>query len=263
LDLELRGKKVLITGASKGLGLACAHGFAAEGATVHIAARSEAALKSAAEEITRKHKTPAFAHTVDLGTTKNTVALAQACADVDILVNNAGAIPGGNLLDVDDEKWRHAWDLKVFGFINLTREIYKAMRQRQSGVIVNVIGIAGERHRSNYIAGTTGNAGLIAFTRALGSESVDHGIRVVGVNPGRIETERQIGHFREQAQREFGDEARWTEIRDRVVVSLPFKRAGRPSEVSDLVTFLASARASYISGTVVAIDAGSSLRPRA
>jgi 3-oxoacyl-[acyl-carrier protein] reductase len=263
LDLELRNKKVLITGASKGLGLACAQGFAAECATVHIAARNGPALRSAAEAITKQFKTAAFAHPTDLSKTENVVALAAACADVDILVNNAGAIPGGSLLDVDDEKWRHAWDLKVFGFINLTREIYKSMRARKSGVIVNVIGIAGERHRANYIAGTTGNAGLIAFTRALGSESVDHGIRVVGVNPGRIETERQIAHFQEQAQREFGDESRWTEIRDRVVASLPFKRAGRPSEVSDLVTFLASARASYISGTVVAIDAGSSLRPRA
>ncbi len=263
MDLELRGKKVLITGASKGLGLACAQGFAAEGAIVHLAARNGPALESAAQAITKQYKTAAFAHPTDLGRTENVVALAASCADVDILVNNAGAIPAGSLLDVDDGKWRHAWDLKVFGFINLTRAIYQSMRRRQSGVIVNVIGIAGERHRSNYIAGTTGNAGLIAFTRALGSESVDHGIRVVGVNPGRIETERQIGHFREQALRDFGDESRWTEIRDKVVATLPFKRAGRPSEVSDLVTFLASARASYISGTVVAIDAGSSLRPRA
>jgi len=263
VDLELRGKKVLITGASKGLGLACARGFASEGADVHLAARNEAALKSAADEIRKQYGTDAFVHRVDLGETKNVVALAAACADVDILVNNAGAIPAGHLLDVDDGKWRHAWDLKVFGFINLSREIYRSMRERQAGVIVNIIGIAGERHRANYIAGTTGNAGLIAFTRALGSESVDHGIRVVGVNPGRIETERQIAHFREQAIREFKDEARWPEVRDRVVSTLPFKRAGRPSEVSDLVTFLASARASYISGTVVAIDGGSSLRPRA
>jgi len=262
VDLELRDKKVLITGASKGLGLACAHGFAAEGAIVHIAARSEPDLKIAADSITKQHKTAAFIHSVDLSKTANAVALAAACADVDILVNNAGAIPGGSLLEVDDEKWRHAWDLKVFGFINLTREIYKRMRERKSGVIVNIIGVAGERHRANYIAGTTGNAGLMAFTRALGSESVDHNIRVVGVNPGRIETERQIGHFKEQALRELGDESRWPELQAKVAASLPFKRAGRPSEVSDLVTFLASARASYISGAIVTIDAGSSLRPR-
>ena len=262
MDLELRGKKVLITGASKGLGLACAYGFASEGAIVHIAARNESALKAAADDIRKKYNTEVFIHPVDLSTTENAVALGKACAYVDILVNNAGAIPGGDLLDITDEHWRQAWDLKVFGFINLTRELYKAMRERKSGVIVNIIGVAGERHRANYITGTTGNAGLMAFTRALGSESVDHGIRVVGINPGRIETERQIGHFKEQALKAFGDESRWPELQAKVVASLPFGRAGRPVEVSDLATFLASNRASYISGTVVTIDAGSSLRPR-
>jgi len=128
LDLELRGKKVLITGASKGLGLACAQGFAAEGAIVHIAARNEAALKSAAEAIRKQYKTEVFIHAVDLSKTENVVTLGKTCTDVDILVNNAGAIPGGDLLDITDERWRQARDLKVFGFINLTRELYKAMR---------------------------------------------------------------------------------------------------------------------------------------
>lgn len=262
MDLKLRGKKVLITGASKGIGLACAHGFAAEGATVHIAARSDALLRAAAEAIGREHKTEVIVHPVDLGTTASAVALGKACADVDILVNNAGAIPQGRLLDLPDDKWRHGWELKVFGFFNLTREIYKHMRERQSGVIVNVIGLAGERHRPEYMAGTTGNAALIAFTRALGAESVDHGIRVVGVNPGRILTERQIDHMQDAAQKQFGDRNRWKEILAKVSEGLPFKRTGDPSEVADLVVYLASARASYISGTTVTIDAGQSLRAR-
>ena len=262
MDLQLRGKKVLITGASKGIGLACAQGFAAEGASMHIASRSQPDLKAAADAIAEQYKTEVSIHAMDLGKTENAVALGKLCGDVDILVNNAGAIPSGGLLDVSDEKWRHAWELKVFGYINLTREIYKRMCARKSGVIINLIGVAGERHRSNYIAGTTGNAGLMAFTRALGSESVDHGIRVVGVNPGRIETERQIGHFKEQAERELGDASRWKELSDKVAQTLPFKRAGRPDEVSDLVVYLASARASYVSGTIVTIDCGASLRAR-
>ncbi len=263
MDLELRGKKVLVTGASKGIGLACAQAFAAEGASVHIAARSKPALQAVADAMQKKYKVEVTLHAMDLGKTENVVALGKTCGGVDILVNNAGAIPSGGLLDVSDERWRHAWDLKVFGFINLSREIYRQMRERKAGVIINVIGVAGERHRSNYIAGTTGNAGLMAFTRALGAESVDHGIRTVGVNPGRIETERQIDHFKEQALRDLGDEARWKELQAKVAETLPFKRAGRPDEVADLVAFLASARASYMSGTIVTIDCGASLRARA
>jgi len=263
VDLELRGKQVLITGGSKGIGLACAHGFAAEGARVHIAARSEADLKAAADAMARQHKAEVSIHPFDLGKTRNAVALGKACGDVDILVNNAGAIPSGSLTEIDDEKWRRAWDLKVFGYINLTRELYKRMRERGSGVIVNVIGIAGERPRPDYIAGSSGNAALMAFTRALGSESVDHGVRAVGVNPGGIQTERAIDHLKEIAERELGDASRWKEIQAKVGETLPFKRSGQPSQVADLVVYLASARASYISGTIVTIDGGRSMRARA
>ena len=262
MDLELRGKKVLITGASKGIGLACAHGFAAEGAHVHLAARSEGLLKDAADAIRKKHDVEVTFHAVDLGVTENVVKLGQACGDVDVLVNNAGAIPQGSLTQLSDERWRKGWELKVFGFFNLTREVYKRMIERGSGAIVNIIGSAGENHRSNYIAGTTGNASLIAFTRALGGESVDHGVRVVGINPGRILTERQIEHMEDQAERELGDRKRWKEILAKTSEKLPFKRTGKPEEVSDLACYLASARAGYISGTVVSIDGGASTRPR-
>lgn len=263
MDLALRGKHVLVTGASKGIGLACAHGFAAEGAHVHLAARSNAALEAAAVEIRKRYGVEATAHTVDLGNAADVLTLGEQCRDVDVLVNNAGAIPQGTLTQLTDERWRKAWDLKVFGFFNLTREIYQRMCQRGSGVIVNVIGAAGENHRASYIAGTTGNASLIAFTRALGGESVDFGVRVVGVNPGRILTERQIDHIQDRAEKELGDRGRWQEVLAKMSQSLPFKRTGDPSEVSDLVCFLASARASYISGCVVMIDGGASTRPRA
>ena len=263
MDLELRGKNVLVTGASKGIGLACAIGFAKEGANVHLAARNTEAMEAAAEDIRKKYKVKVTVHTVDIGAPGKAAKLGQQCADVDVLVNNAGAIPQGSLTQLTEEKWRKAWDLKVFGFFNLTREIYKRMCERGSGAIVNVIGAAGVNHRANYIAGTTGNASLVAFTRALGGESVDHGVRVVGVNPGRILTERQMDHMYVRAEKELGDRGRWKEILDKVCATLPFKRTGDPSEVSDLVCYLASARASYISGEVFMIDGGASTRPRA
>jgi len=262
MDLELKGKNVLVTGSSMGLGLACAKGFAAEGCRVHMAARNGPAMEAAAAEMRKKHGVEVVCHPMDLSVSENTKKLARECGELDILVNNAGAIPSGRIDEVDEQRWRTAWDLKVFGYVNLTREVYAKMKARQAGVIVNIIGVAGERHRSDYIAGTTGNAGLIAFTRALGSESVDHGVRVVGINPGRFETERQIGHLKEAAQKEFGDPERWQEIRARMTATLPFKRSGQPREVADLALFLASARAGYISGTVITIDAGQTMRPR-
>ena len=256
MDMELRGKKVLVTGASKGIGLACAHGFAAEGARVAIAARNEAALKAASEDLAKRYKVEVSIHPMDLGKSESVLALAKACADADVLVNNAGAIPSGSLAEVDEKTWRHAWELKVFGYVNLSRELFARMRDRRSGVIINIIGVAGERHRSNYIAGTTGNAALMAFTRALGSESVDYGVRAVGINPGAIQTERAIDHFKEQAARELGDASRWKEIEAKA----PARRSGQPVNISDVAVFLASPRASHISGTIVTVDAGQSMK---
>jgi NAD(P)-dependent dehydrogenase (short-subunit alcohol dehydrogenase family) len=261
MDLELRGKNVLITGGSKGIGFACAEGFAAEGCTLHIAARTASALEEARDKLVHKFGVAVHCHPCDLGVTANAVALARACGTIDILVNNAGAIPPGGIAQIDDETWRRAWDLKVFGFINLTREVYAGMRTRRAGVIVNVIGFAAELNRAAYIVGSSGNASLVAFTHALGAESVDHGVRVTGVNPGRIQTERQLRSLRETAERRFGDRERWPEVLAEVAADFPFRRFGQPAEVADLVVYLASARASYISSTVVTIDAGQSYRP--
>src|SRR5687767_1971304 len=140
MDLQLKGKSVLVTGGSKGIGLACAKAFAAEGCRVHIASRSKERL----DEARRQLGGDSQLHVADLRDGKALHALAQACADVDILVNNAGDIPGGTLEAIDEAKWRHAWELKVFGYVNLTRELFTRMKARKSGVIVNVIGMAGE-----------------------------------------------------------------------------------------------------------------------
>jgi NAD(P)-dependent dehydrogenase (short-subunit alcohol dehydrogenase family) len=262
MDLGLRGRTALITGASKGIGYACAVGLATEGCNLHLVARSVEQLDAAKKMLTADHGVSVTTHVCDLSATDAMVKLANDVGAVDILVNNAGNIPSGRIDEIGDERWRRAWDLKVFGYITLTREIYARMREKNTGVIVNIIGLSGERHRPQYIAGTSGNAALMAFTRALGAESVDYGIRVVGVNPGRVETERQIEHLKDGAEKMFGDKSRWTEIRAQMNDTLPFKRSARPDEVSDLVTFLASDRASYMSATIVTLDAGQSLRLR-
>ncbi|HTP95341.1 MAG TPA: short-chain dehydrogenase/reductase [Burkholderiales bacterium] len=260
MDLGLGGKTALITGGSKGIGLATAMSFAAEGCNVHLAARTAADLETAKAKILAAHKVGVTTHAVDLSQAAAARKLAQDAGDIDVLVNNAGAIPGGSIAAIDDEKWRKAWDLKVFGYINLTREVYARMQARKSGVIVNIIGMAGERPSAGYIAGATANAGLMAFTKALGAEGPDFGVRVVAINPGMTQTERLVTLLKTDAQAKYGDASRWEELAQERAKQLPFKRAGRPEEIGDVAAFLASDRASYVSGIVVFVDAGNHLR---
>jgi len=252
MDLDLTDKTALVTGGSKGIGRAVALALAAEGCHLHLAARSKDALKAVEAEIRGSRNVSVTVHPVDLSKGDNARALAADCGDLDILVNNAGAIPGGDLQSVDEDSWRTAWDLKVFGYINLSRAVYAAMKARGRGVIVNVIGLAGERPDAKYIAGSTGNAGLMHFTRALGGHAPADNIRVVGVNPGLVATDRMTFLLKKRAADTFGDESRWQEF----LAGLPFGRAAEPEEVADLVAFLASPRASYMSGTIVTIDGG-------
>ncbi len=254
MHLNLDGKTAIISGASQGIGRAIAYMLAQEGCHLHLAARTQSDLEIVRDSIRAKHQVQVTIHPMDLSDSSNVRALIAACPDADILVNNAGAIPGGAIDAVDEERWRRAWDLKVFGYINMCREMYSQMKSRGRGVIINVIGTGGERPTASYIAGGAGNAALMAFSRAMGAVSANDGIRVVAVNPGMIETER----LRTLAQGMAGgvESPAW----QKMLAALPFGRAGKPEEVADLVAFLASERASYISGTVVTIDAGAAAR---
>jgi NAD(P)-dependent dehydrogenase (short-subunit alcohol dehydrogenase family) len=250
MDLNLRGKLALVTGASKGIGLACARQLAEEGCDLHLASRTKADLERARESIQARHNVSVTIHPCDLGNGDTARSLAAACKDIDILVNNAGAIPAGDLQAVDEARWRDAWNLKVFGYINLSRAVYPAMKARGGGVIVNVLGVAGERPTWGYIAGSAGNASLMAFTRGMGGTSLGDRIRVVACNPGLIRTERMETMLLATAQAKLGDPTRWQEL---IPVAPP---VGTPEQCADLVAFLASDRASHITGTVVTIDGG-------
>jgi hypothetical protein len=244
MDLGLRGKSVLITGGSKGIGLACARGFAAEGANVQIAAREQAALDAAAREIQAKYNVEIRTHSIDLREPGAAESLAGAAGALDVLVNNAGDMPSGPLASIDEEKWRHAWELKVFGFINLTRVALAQMESRGRGVIVNVIGMGGVLHPADYVLGAAGNAALDGFTKAVGKGSYRHGVRVLGVHPGATRTERLVAPLRALAKQRLGDESRWEEL-------LRGQRLQEPEQVADTVVYLASERASHLSGVML------------
>lgn len=252
MDLHLTGRRALVTGGSKGIGYACAERLASEGCNLHLVAREETNLREAQEMIESRYGVEVTIHSVDLSRSEEITALATTCSDIDILVNNAGAIPRGDLWEIDEPRWREAWDLKVFGYINLCRVFYTRMRLLGKGVIINVIGMAGERPRIEYIAGGSGNASLMAFTRALGARSLRDGIRIVGVNPGLIRTERLEKILKNGAQRRFDDPGRWQEL----MPTDPMP--GEPDDIASLVAFLASDRAKYITGTVITADGGAS-----
>lgn len=251
MNLDLSNKRVLVTGASKGIGRAIAQRLAAEGCDLTLVSRGAEALHALADELAARHGVPVRGVAADLSDHAEIERIAAEIGDLDVLVNNAGAIPPGDLFAVDDARWRAAWDLKVFGYIGMSRAFYPRLKASR-GAIVNVIGAAGERLNPNYIAGSVGNAALMAFTRTLAKAGARDGVRVVGINPGMVATDRMETLLRDTAQARLGDEAQWATLTD----SLPFGRAAAPDEIADAVAFLASARSAYTNGAILTIDGG-------
>ena len=259
MDLKLAGRTVLVTGASKGIGLAIAQWFAREGCPLRLAARSKDLLEREAAEMRKNAKVEVQVYALDLSQDEGRRKLIEACPEVDILINNAGDIPAGPIEEVDDAAWRAGWDLKVFGYVGLTRHYLAKMKAKKRGVIINIIGTAGERPMPAYVAGSMGNASLMSLTLALGAASPEHGVRVLAVNPGPVLTDRVVKISRKRAKAQLGDEERYAEL----LKKNPFGRPATVDEIAASVVFLASDLSSYTSGTVVTIDGGFSKRPAA
>ncbi|MEI8144746.1 MAG: short-chain dehydrogenase/reductase [Alphaproteobacteria bacterium] len=256
MDLGLAGRSVLVTGASKGIGLACAEVFAAEGARVVMVARDGARLETAAATLRKTTQGPIETIAADLSKGPEREKVASAFPDVDILINNAGAIPGGGLLDLTMERWEEAWSLKVMGYIHMTQMYLARMKARADGVIVNVIGAAGRSPRYGYVCGGAGNAALMAFTGAVGGKSTDWGVRVFAINPAATRTDRIISLSKQRAQAAHGDENRWEEM----LTGLPLNRLIDPKEIANAAAFLASPACGYVSGATLDVDGGSAFK---
>lgn len=243
MNLELKNKTVLVTGASKGIGAGIAESFAAEGCDLILVARSKEALALLKNDLESKYAVKCSFYVADMSSSEAILNLVSQLDKIDVLVNNAGAIPAGDLMDIDIQTWKKSWDLKLWGYIEMTQLLYRRMKQNTGGVIVNVIGVAGEKLNNQYIAGTAANASLIAFTKSVGSVSLNDGIRVLGVNPGATATERikKLGAYEHLSNPNNEDKA---------------ERLATVREIADVVVFLSSGRASFVSGIVVNIDGG-------
>ena len=257
MDMGLRGKAVLITGGSKGIGLACAETLAAEGCEVAIAARNTAGLKVAAESVKAKTGADVQAIAADLSSLTGIEGMiaeaARGLGRIDILVNNAGAIRAGAFLDIPDSQWLEDWNLKLLGYVRASRAVFPLMQKQGGGRIVNVIGSAGRQVIPNYLVGGAANAALINFTKGLSDLGAQHGIFVKAASPGAVATERWENRMKLEAKAEGRP---YEEVRAERIASYPLKRIVQPAEVADLVCFLCSPRSDMLNGVSINIDGG-------
>lgn len=251
MDLQLKGKTAIVTGSSKGLGLASAKALAAEGCRVCICARGADALEKTAGELRQLSASPdaIIAVAADLATAEgaeNVVSAAvKAFGGVDILVNNVGSAKGNDIVDTPDSIWQHAFDQTLYPAIRMSRLVVPYMRARGSGAIVMIASIWG-RESGGRMTYNAVKAAEISLAKSMAQQLAKDGIRVNSVAPGSILFPGGSWDKRQQA-----DPAGIAEFVRR---ELPFGRFGLAEEVGAAVAFLASPRASWISGSCVPVD---------
>ncbi|MBL8691179.1 MAG: SDR family oxidoreductase [Rhodospirillaceae bacterium] len=250
MNLDLKGKVVVVTGGSKGIGLACAKAFFAEGAKVAIASRSQANIDRALKGLSGAKGYAA--DLIDADQAQRMVdATERDLGPIDILVNSAGAAKRTAPDDLTPAAWRAAMDAKYFSYVNVFDPAVKRMSKRGSGVIVNIIGNGGKVASPTHLAGGAANAALMLATAGLATAYAGKGVRVVGINPGLTNTDRVAEGLKSDAKLNGITE---DEALKRAVQRIPMGRMAEPEEIANLTLFLASSKASYVTGVIVSMD---------
>lgn len=254
MDLGLKDKKVLITGGSKGIGLACAKAFVAEGARVALVSRSEENLEKA-----RNSLRDAYIAATDLTDAEAAAAMVEKVEKefgaIDVLVNSAGAAKRTDADDLTPAAWRAGMDAKYFSYINVIDPLIKRMGKRGKGAVINIIGNGGKVASPTHLAGGAANAALLLATAGLAYAYASKGVRVVGVSPGVTKTERVAEGLKAEAKRANVSEE---QAYKQMIARLPMGRPAEPEEIADIVVFAASERGRYLTGANISTDGAAS-----
>lgn len=250
MNLGLEGKVALLSGGSKGIGLACAKLLAREGATIAICSRSRSNIDDALSALPG-----AVGYAADLRSGDEAKEVAdkvwREVGPIDILVNSAGAAKRTPVHDLSPQAWRAAMDDKYFPYINLMDPVVKKMATLGSGVIVNVIGSGGKVASPTHLAGGAANAALMLATVGLANAYADRGLRIIGLNPGLTRTGRVSEGMKAVAASQAISEQ---EALRQATDAIPIGRLAEPDEIASVVAFLCSAHASYLTGVVISMD---------
>jgi 3-oxoacyl-[acyl-carrier protein] reductase len=257
MNLGIAGKTALVSAASRGIGKAIALGLAKEGVSMVICARNEAGLRATAKEIESTHSVKILPIIADLKKGSEIKSLIEETVDhfgwIDILVTNAGGPPSGPSLSFSDQDWEYAMILNLLSTVRLCREVIPIMKKQGWGRIVNMVSVAAKQPLENMVLSNSIRAAVIGLAKTLSEEVAEENILINSICPGWILTDRLVSIVRKRA--EGHGKTYESELTD-LTSSIPMKRCGTPEEVANLAIFLASERASYITGTTIQVDGG-------
>ena len=257
MDLGLQGRVAIVGGASRGLGRACAMGLAQEGARVAISSRSAEALEATAQEIRSATGVEVFAVPGDLSRLADIQELIHRTVDhfgrLDVVISNSGGPPEGRAVDTSEDSWERAIQMALQFFIRMSREAVPHLKQRSWGRIINILASTVYQPIDNLATSGVTRLGAVAFAKSLADEVGRDNILVNNVAPGFLLTDRMMDLFKTRARETGADLDTVLQAR---ASTIPLGRFGQPEELANLVTFLASEKNSYVTGTTILVDGG-------